>query len=499
MTIGSRAAPYFTGILQAGEWVDEIAVYNGYYLPSELPLPGGALAFTDEPDSATVIEGTSLTFSNAFTGLGNIQWYSNNVPIDGATLHTYTIPLVSAAMNGDQYKVVVSNINHTITSSNAIVSVSSDVTKPTIASVTALGPPTQVIVAFSEPVTTSSAENTLNYTITNMVGGVVNVTGATLGADTLTVTLLTAAMAEGSNYVLVVNNVQDQALIPNTILPGSTAPFTHSSLVGHWRFEEGSGTTTADSGLGGFTGTLVNDPAWIPGKQGQYALDFDGSNDRVSIGNPTALQLTGPMTLAAWAWPDSVSGSGRIVTKGGGGGSRGWSLNVESTDVWRLQIAVDANNLVSCNVSGVQLNAWTHVAAVYDPNDAGGPIMKVYLNGALAASETAGVPASQYNPGVSVSIGARSDGTTLWNGRIDDVRIYARALTDAEVVALIPPELLPPVLVGDQLTLSWIGQGLLQAAPAVTGTYTNIIPPPTSPYTTTVVPGQNRFFRLLAP
>jgi len=499
MLIGSRGDPFFTGILQAGEWVDEIAVYNGYYLPSELPLPGATLAFTDEPDSTTVIENTSLTFSNAFTGLGNIQWYSNSVPIDGATLPTYTITSVTASMSGDQYRVVVSNINYTITSSNATVSVSSDVTKPTIVSVQALGPPTQVMVAFSEPVTTSSAENTLNYNITNTAGSAIDVTGATLGADTLTVTLTTGAMDEGSNYVLVVSNIQDQALIPNTILPGSTAPFTHSSLVGHWKFEEGSGASTADSGLGGFTGTLVNSPTWIPGKQSLYALDFDGANDRVVVGNPAALQLTGPMTLAAWAWPDSFSGSGRIVTKGGAGGSRGWSLNVESTDVWRLQIAVDANTLLSCSVPGVPLNTWTHVVGVYDPNDVGGPIMKLYLNGVLAGMETFGVPVFQHDSAVNVSIGARSDGTTLWNGKIDDVRIYARALTDADVAALILPEFQPPVVVGDQLTLTWIGQGSLQAAPAVTGTYTNVIPPPTSPYTVTVIPGENKFFRLQAP
>ena len=40
---------------------------------------------------------------------------------------------------------------------------------------------------------------------------------------------------------------------------------------------------------------------------------------------------------------------------------------------------------------------------------------------------TAGVPAAQYNSGMNVSIGARADGTTRWNGKIDEVRLYARA------------------------------------------------------------------------
>ena len=57
------------------------------------------------------------------------------------------------------------------------------------------------------------------------------------------------------------------------------------------------------------------------------------------------------------------------------------------------------------------------------------------------------------------------------------------------------PVFLPPVLLGNQAILNWTGQGQLQSAPAVTGVYTNITPTP--PYTNTIVPGQNQFFRLV--
>lgn len=176
---------------------------------------------------------------------------------------------------------------------------------------------------------------------------------------------------------------------------------------------------------------------------------------------------------------------------------RGWSLNVGSTDLWRLQDASDANNLVECSFSGMQLDTWTYPVGVYDPDDSDGPVMRLYLNGVLVSTQISGVPAVQHSSGVSVSIGARSDGSTRWRGRIDDVRIYARALTDVEVAAQAPPEFLPRVLEGDQLKLTWTGPGWLQSAAAVTGTYTNIDPQPVSPYTTTVVPGENKFFRLV--
>lgn len=154
-------------------------------------------------------------------------------------------------------------------------------------------------------------------------------------------------------------------------------------LVGHWTFEDGSGITTADASSNGLTGTLTGSPlpTWVsPGKVGSGALDFPGNSaTKVDVGNPAALQLTGAMTLTAWAWPDTYSGGGRIITKGGNSGARGWSLNVESTGIWRMQIAVNSTTLTSCSTANgtVALGTWTHVAGVYDPSDLS---MKFYTN-----------------------------------------------------------------------------------------------------------------------
>ena len=129
--------------------------------------------------------------------------------------------------------------------------------------------------------------------------------------------------------------------------------------------------------------------------------------------------------------------------------------------------------------------------------------MKVYTNGLLTATLTSGVPAAQYNSGMTVSIGARADGTTRWNGMIDEVRLYARALSAAEMAVLpeppvVTPIFLAPILVSNKLILSWTSPGQLQSAPAVTGVYTNITPAPAPPYTNAISEVENRFFRLRA-
>jgi len=221
----------------------------------------------------------------------------------------------------------------------------------------------------------------------------------------------------------------------------------------------------------------------------------------VDLGNPSLLQLTGPMTLTAWARPDSVSDNGRIITKGGASGNRGWSLNVENTGNWAFQVAVSSTALTAVEAPGAPLNTWTHVAGVYDPSGVGGPSIRLYTNGLLAKTLTAGVPAAQYNSGVNVSIGARADGTTRWNGRLDEVRVYARALSQPEIAELmdppvVRPELLPPSRSGNQLILDWTGSGKLEWAPTVYGLWTEVAPSPTPPYAESLVQNENRFYRL---
>jgi len=159
--------------------------------------------------------------------------------------------------------------------------------------------------------------------------------------------------------------------------------------------------------------------------------------------------------------------------------------------------------LVALEVPEVPLGTWVHVAGVYDPDDAGGPIMKLYTNGVLGGTLTANVPPTQFNSGMNVSIGARADGTTRWNGRIDDVRIYASALSDAAIAELAtppaaPPIFLPPTVSGGQIHLNWTGSGRLEWAPTVRGSWTEITPAPTPPTSLNLVPGENRFFRLHA-
>ena len=136
-------------------------------------------------------------------------------------------------------------------------------------SATASGVPTRVVVVFSEPVEASSATLLANYALVQQTSGVpLNISNASLSGDGRTVTLVTTAMSDGTVYVLTVNGVRDLAVPPNTIATNTQAQFTYGALRAYYRFEEGSGTTTADASGNNLTGTLLNGPHLGAGEVG---------------------------------------------------------------------------------------------------------------------------------------------------------------------------------------------------------------------------------------
>ena len=98
----------------------------------------------------------------------------------------------------------------------------------------------------------------------------------------------------------------------------SDAALDPETIVGIWKFDEGTGNTAKDSSGNGNDGELMNKPKWVNGKFGK-ALEFDGSNF-VDMGNDESLQFDGDVTIVVWVKPESV-GAGRqnIVCKSYGG------------------------------------------------------------------------------------------------------------------------------------------------------------------------------------
>jgi glucose/arabinose dehydrogenase len=206
-------------------------------------------------------------------------------------------------------------------------------------------------------------------------------------------------------------------------------------LVAGYRFSEGAGITTADVSGNNNSGTLVNGPAWTTGQYGG-ALTFGGT-DYVDLGNPASLQLTGSMTLTAWIKIGANPGDdGAIVAKLG---PAGWQLKTSPDTGPRtaaIQISSDGSDSIQRYSNTIlSANTWYHVAGIYD---AVAGTLSIYINGVFDNGVLAGtVPPSQFNSPLGVNIAQRTGnpGTFNFLGLIDEVHVFNRALTAAEIQA----------------------------------------------------------------
>ncbi len=175
-------------------------------------------------------------------------------------------------------------------------------------------------------------------------------------------------------------------------------------------------------------------PAWVAGKNGT-GLSFNGSSTYVDLGTSAALGFTGSMTLSAWVYETAnVGDDGQIVAKSDGGS--GWQLkSTPDTGARTFGIAItnSSGGYVGRYSSTVRaLNTWYHVAGVYD---ATAQTLNIYVNGVLSNGALLGtVPTSQRASAVAANIGRRTGGFNI-QGIVDDVRIYGRALSVAEIQA----------------------------------------------------------------
>jgi chitodextrinase len=205
-----------------------------------------------------------------------------------------------------------------------------------------------------------------------------------------------------------------------------------SGLVAAYSFNEGTGTTVTDLSGNNLTGTIVGATWTTQGKYGN-ALSFNGTSSYVDLGNPTALQLTGSMTLEAWVKAAASStNDGQVIAKSND--SSGWQLKTTSdTGVATFGASVTNSSGVRAkrfSTTTPSLNVWYHVAEVYN---ATAKTLDIYVNGVLNDGSLQGtVPAANLNALVNANIGRRSGGY-YFNGVIDEIRIYNRTLSATEI------------------------------------------------------------------
>jgi hypothetical protein len=225
--------------------------------------------------------------------------------------------------------------------------------------------------------------------------------------------------------------------------------FADPSLIGFWRLDEGKGAQAQDASKGRNGGFLRNGAVWAAGKVGG-ALSFDGVDDMLEVADFRYGAVTDTFSMAFWAspaatrepTPESNSGAPGIsgqryvcVPSHGdsyGAGHAGAGVSVGTNGVSVFEHA--GAHMPSLLVHEAALSGWVHVAVVFERR-----VPKLYLNGAPVRT---GVPSTKTVHPSPATVGHAYG---FYRGLVDDIRVYSRALSAAEVAALAGGASVPPV------------------------------------------------------
>ncbi len=217
----------------------------------------------------------------------------------------------------------------------------------------------------------------------------------------------------------------------------SLAQAPTNGLVAYYPFNR-----NADDAVGNNHGT-VNGATLTTDRRGvsSSAYSFNGSNNYIQVPHSSTFNITGAITLSVWLNTSNVNLSQRIIDKTTVGGSDAYTVDFRPSQQIRFIVAnADSNGQTQAQSNAVftQNNQWYHFVVTYDNSN-----VRFYSDGILINTKTqTGSSVNNSNP---LRFGANSLLNGDWfNGKLDDIRIYNRALTDSEVQQLYQAEA-PPI------------------------------------------------------
>ncbi len=424
--------------------------------------------FTKQPVSLTTNAGVNVSDLASARGSGTLgyQWYQNGAPVSGQTSTALTYTPV-ATNNAGSYFLVASNAFGSATSA--------------VVQLVVFGPPVIVtepqtdirVFAGANPVFSIAAlgAQPLFYQWTNSSGIIPGATNSSL--------TISNAQANNTYGCTVSNFVGVTPINPFslTVLPAPTAPYPVAvradGPIAFYRLDEASGATAYDY-AGGYNATYANVvlglPGYNPGPVGSAAptdpaetcVEFGGNNSFAGSGSTTvnfAVANGGNAEFSVEAWCSLFSlgnGGNAIIALGYGNGGEQFVLDNGASAAGALRFFVRnaAGTAFAASSSFVPVNdaRWHHVVGVCD--EAGGHLF-LYVDGVQIGSGT--IPANSGvlnpNPLIPLSIGARESANNTpanydfqFNGVIDDVAVYNKALSAAQVQSHYFASGVPPLV-----------------------------------------------------
>lgn len=221
----------------------------------------------------------------------------------------------------------------------------------------------------------------------------------------------------------------------------SDAIAANPSLAAYFTMDNAEGTNLRDFSGNSSDGTLINmtNANWITSTalyDLRQSLDFDGVDDYVSLGTSGNLQLTNAVTVEAWVYPRSLSQWGAIFgnLQNNGTNESGFGMVLDGDTeeiVWWLQtVGGTPNDDANYPRFTPTVDTWQHIACTYNGSE-----MKLYVDGVLIDSKARNGEIDWSNLPIEARIGSYIDDDEKYyfDGQIDDIRIWSRALTASQI------------------------------------------------------------------
>lgn len=207
-------------------------------------------------------------------------------------------------------------------------------------------------------------------------------------------------------------------------------------LVSYWKMDAASGDEADSHGSNTLTsGGGAADPGTAAGKL-NGSRDFDGSNDTLSASDAASLDLS-DFSISLWFYPDVLDTSYRnLFVKGLDGASgRNYGIAHSAGVSNRFYLQIQGVSGLTSEItpsSGPTASAWNHAVLTYDATTR---VRKLYLGGSEVHSQTgsSGTPTTN---SLALVVGGGGSGFAFHNGRIDEIGLWSRDLSSAEVTEL---------------------------------------------------------------
>lgn len=421
--------------LAAGSWAHVVGTFDGATL--RLYVNGAEVA---SAAAATLANGSGPAFIGRLGAEGGSQGilpFNGNIDEVAVYQSALSGPRVLAHYNNAQTNVTTARVTVDVrptaggafTNTAQVSSAQSDPNPAnnSVSQTINIVAPAADLALTAAPVPSSvDLGTTVRYRLSATSGGPSTATGVQL-ADTLpaNASLVSASSTQGTCSAA----GQSVSCAIGTLLPN---PVLIDRPVSYWRLGEPSAATAAvdaaGANTGSYSGVTLEAAGAVPGDS---AASFGGAGV-VTVPAPSTLDLSSAVTVETWIMPSVGGQNGGIFEKTVGGlVNTQYLLLMEGGRIeFRGKQAAGAYNTAMGPVLAV--GSWSHVVGTYD-----GGALQLYVNGAAVASAPAAALASGSGPAFIGRLGAEggSPGILPFNGIIDEVAVYANALSPARVLA----------------------------------------------------------------